>query len=463
MKLIGSIFLLFTLNLFALEAFLEKNEIKQGENATLVFRLSGDVTHVPDIQEINGYKISQKNQSQNIMQENNKFKRIIELYYVFYPDKNTTIPSFDFIIDGKKQSSKELNLVVLENNDKDIILHSSFNKNSAYIGEVVVLSLDVKYKQDSILNPSLQIPNFENFVQKDIKQEKPILENGYVSQKLHYYLVPKNEGEIEIEPFMIHAFKANNKGFGFFSNNQVVQIRSNKTKLKVEQSDELLVGKFKLEMKADKTKVQAYESVNLQILIKGYGNFDDILGYELNDTKAVVFADTPKVKTTIEDGKQKGEWSQKFAFSANEDFVINGISLSYFDTEKNETIHLKTKDIKIQVENPQKASANIQNTSISKEKKHLTFNNIIFLAVGFLLGVFSVLFLRKFKFKKRQKDINLRKLILYYGKDKKLDEWIEKVEQNYKMNAKYEINNKEIKQIISNLGEKDEDNKRGDI
>lgn len=459
MKLIGKIFLFFALNLFAVEAILEKNEIKQGESATLIFRLSGENIKIPDLKEINGYEISQKNQSQNIIKENNQIKRIIDLYYVFYPDSNTTIPSFDFIIDGQKQSTKELNLVVLENENKDIIINASLNKSSAYIGEMVVLSLDVKFKQNSISNPSLQIPNLENFIQKDIKQEKPTLENDYVHQKLHYYLVPKNEGEIEIEPFMIHAFKLSEQNFGFFSNEKIIQIKSNKTKLQVTQSNELVVGKFELEVKADKTEAKAYESVNLEILIKGYGNFDDIAKFELNDTKAIVFSDTPKIKTTIDEDKLKGEYSQKFALSANEDFVIDGISFSYFDIEKNETRTLLSKDILIKILNPQKTPPFTQEKKIIYIEKNLTFSNILIFVFGFALGVLSFFLARNIKFKKRQKDKNLRELILYYGKDKKLDEWIEKVEQNYKTGAKHKINKQEIKQIISNLGEKDENHK----
>ncbi len=95
--------------------------------------------------------------------------------------------------------------------------------------------------------------------------------------------------------------------------------------------------------------VRAHEPFHLSVIVAGEGNLDQMTPYELNISGVKVFAELPQKSLTPSAQGFEGEVSQEFALVAGESYTIEPLSLSYFDTEKNQIVTLKSKPIYVEV------------------------------------------------------------------------------------------------------------------
>ncbi|MFY9143500.1 BatD family protein [Sulfuricurvum sp.] len=110
-----------------------------------------------------------------------------------------------------------------------------------------------------------------------------------------------------------------------------------------------LTGDIAFSVSVDRQSVRAYEPVHLSLMIKGSGNLDQFVPYELNISGVKVFAEPPQTTLTASTDGFSGEIRQEFALVAEKSFMIPPLSLSVMDTTKQKEKILTTEMIPIDV------------------------------------------------------------------------------------------------------------------
>jgi len=110
-----------------------------------------------------------------------------------------------------------------------------------------------------------------------------------------------------------------------------------------------LTGKLTFEVRSDASMVRAYEPFHLSVIVRGEGSLDQMTPYDLNISGVKVFGQLPQKSLTPSAQGFEGEVSQEFALVASRSYKIEPLSLTYFDTEKNQIVTLKSKPIYVEV------------------------------------------------------------------------------------------------------------------
>ncbi len=122
-----------------------------------------------------------------------------------------------------------------------------------------------------------------------------------------------------------------------------------KVTIHVKANRTALTGKIELSANVDQPKVRAHQPVHLTLYVRGSGNLDQFVPYELNISGVKIFAEPPqKVLTPSSDGVE-GEIRQEFALVAEKPYRIPPLTLSVFDTSSNKAKILTTQMIPIDV------------------------------------------------------------------------------------------------------------------
>lgn len=110
-----------------------------------------------------------------------------------------------------------------------------------------------------------------------------------------------------------------------------------------------LTGNIVLSLHVDHKSVRAHEPVHLSLFLKGSGNLNQFVPYELNISGVKVFAEPPHKTLTPSAEGFEGEIRQEFALVSEKSFVIPPFSLSVLDTSSGEVKTLSTETIRIEV------------------------------------------------------------------------------------------------------------------
>lgn len=119
--------------------------------------------------------------------------------------------------------------------------------------------------------------------------------------------------------------------------------------IQAKENTAALTGNITLEARADHASVRAHEPVHLTILVRGSGNLDQFIPYELNISGVKVFAEPPLMSINPSPEGYEGEIRQEFALVAEKSYVIAPLSLNVFDTAQNRLETLHTAPIHIEV------------------------------------------------------------------------------------------------------------------
>lgn len=119
--------------------------------------------------------------------------------------------------------------------------------------------------------------------------------------------------------------------------------------LRADENTAALTGSITLEARVDHTRVRAHEPLHLSLFVRGSGNLDRFVPYELNISGVRVFAEPPQKLISPSAAGYEGEIRQEFALVAEKSYVIAPMSLSLFDTVDNEIKILRTAPIHIEV------------------------------------------------------------------------------------------------------------------
>lgn len=174
----------------------------------------------------------------------------------------------------------------------------------------------------------------------------------------------------------------------------VVSIRS-------QENSAALTGNITMEARVDHTTVRAHEPIHLSVIIKGSGNLEQFIPYELNISGVKIFSEPPqKLFTPSSDGVE-GEIRQEFALVAEKSYVIPPLTLSLFDTVHNQSKVLKSEPIEIEINEGYDPASLLETPDMSDTATLKRYALYIFLiAVGVVLSEGAR---RLWKFRPRRK------------------------------------------------------------
>ena len=470
MPFVGRIlFLLFlSIELFGAKAYLLQNPVEVGESATLVLSAKGNKIHFPKMEAIAGFPVVSHQSRQSMELTNGVLNRQLDMYYTFYPDKDIRIPSFEITIDGKKEQTQELELIMQESSAKAVghqlfSLEMNVSNDSPLQQEGVKLTFIFKRdRTENLVDMKFSKPSLEGFWVKEGQKDTPYVEGDYIIHTISYYIFPQRSGELVIPKAKIDIAKQVNSREMFLSQIQWKSISSNELTLHVSPLvGATLLGHFNVELQVDATEVEINSAVNVAVKIVGDGNFEDIAPFALNAKGATIFSDEPKIKTFLEGDTLKGEFVQKFSLSAQKDFRIEPIELHFYNPDTKKIEYFTSKPIDIKILHPEKAEKSSRGVSepvtASVEKPSFRFEWInigIGLSLGMLLlGLIQWVFHYERKGKMRfegEREL-LQKLLKYKGKNEEATKMITLLEENIYGNAKHKLSKRAINRLLKNL------------
>ena len=492
-KILGKLILFLPIFLFAasVSVSVDKQEVNLGDSVTFTITAKGKDVTFPQIYSIGNYKIIGTAQSSNISIINGNISKSISKSYTFTPTQDVIIPSYEVKIDGKIYKTKPIKIKVVKNLKSNTNLAQfllNVDKKEVFVGEPIKLSAILQYKKDkNIVGFSFIRPHFSNFWIKQIGDVKKYIQGDFIVAKVDFLIFPQKSGEFSIGPIIARLSQkvreqnpfGNDPFFNdpFFNSAFVrvrnLQVASNSINIKVKPlpGNIYLYGQFKMKVSVDKKEVEVNKPVKLTIKISGYGNIDDIKKFNLNILNGVVYADEPKIKTQILNGKYQGEFIQNITIVADSNFTIPSLELKYFDSRDKKIKVLKSKPIHIVVKGGKKPAAIQTKAQNSKPlpkatKEQKSFPIWLIFILGSAFGGLIVYMVLKFKNRdknsvskailKAKSDKELLDILLPYIKDDKaIEEAVKKLEENIFKGTSHKVDKKLLSEIVEELEEKE--------
>ena len=427
----GKILIIFllVLNLFALTAKVDKQNVIEGDNVAFSITASGGNVIFPQISNIDGDNIEAVSSSQNISIINGNYKKTITKTYVFTPSHSLTIPSYEVVIDGKKEYTKPIKINVVKDTktDKDFKLEV-IAKKEAIVGYPSIVTIKFYQKTNvRIDSVALEMPKGD-FEIKQSGKEKDYYDGVYQVAEVKYQLIPKKEGIIDFRVRLKLGFRKQSVDpFGFVVAGMRYKTIQKAIKIKAKKVYDGLIGDFTISMKVDKTKVKINEPVNATLTIKGDGDLRSLGDIPLNILNATVYDNKAIIKN--------GTYTKKYVIVADSNYTIPPLSLSFYSLKDKKVKTITTKPINIEVigqttpmivNNTQKCTPTTK--TIIKEKI-----NYIYIIIAFIIGGILGFLVSKIKFKKFELPKNLYQKLLPYADNPKIKEILNKLYNKEKL------------------------------
>ncbi len=469
MRILGSL-IFFVLFVWAdFRVYLQQNPIIQGEPAKLVLEANGSDITLPKVERIGPYPVAGMAQNEQVVNENGQLIVKKSEILTFYPDHNLTIPSFEAMVDGQKLTSQPLELVVVPGGkDKSVQFTLRLNKKEAYVGEPVIAELVLKLRRNlGIVDYSFTPPKFDGFWVKEIKEGKSeyLEEHGlYLIKRLRYLLLPQKPGVLHISPavFKYAVPDRTTDTFGFsITAPRWKSVISNSASIVAKPLPKPvdLVGDFTIHIKVDKTKAKPNEPINVDVVIEGEGNLENLDKIPLTIQGVTIYEDQPKVSEKVKKDRLYSRFEQHFSIIANHSFAIPALALDYFSLKEKRIKKLTTNKIPITIlsTKPQAAAASMPASPKPPIAKKSTGN----FWLGFISGAGATMLLlalvwlarriRGQKFEFRGKKALLNRLLPYVGRDKEAAAMAQALYEEIYEGKKQRIPSKKIKELLKRL------------
>ncbi|MBN2817208.1 MAG: BatD family protein [Campylobacterales bacterium] len=470
MKNLGKIFfiLLFVqLTLFAsVKATLEPRVVYKGESAIFKLTMSGNDIIKPALSDICGNDIISTGSQTSIESINGSYARTYTLSYEFTPFKSCEIAPVEVQIDGKQELSNAIKVIVKEpaqDKSAPFVLSLKTSKPTVYVGEPFELELTLTQSLRAQAADSKFIaPDFNGFWLKSQTQPKRVEGDENIVTTFTYTLAAQREGNLSIEPaqLKIATRVSGVNGWGTFA--PQVKWRtyySNTPTLKVEPipNGASLIGNFTISTELTKKEINPNEALNVNVVVKGIGNLEDIKSFKPYIANVNVFDE----KMAISGNKL----TQKLAFVSDSNFTIPSFELVFFNTKTQKVQKIVTEPIPINVKGSGvKKELKIEREQVNtpaplkEESSTLSTNDPLWLIVVYFIGLVSgiiLMLLKSISFSKKQNVVNIKdeKLLfmklLPFQEDKDVKNIMNILEKNSYSTQKESLDKKLLKEVLS--------------
>lgn len=259
-----------------------------------------------------------------------------------------------------------------KNPNKSFFMTASVNNKTPYVNEQVELLVRFYYSRSFLGQPPYTPPTVTNIFMEQLAQNTEGTQtiNGtlfrYIEQR--YALSGVQAGKAEIGPAMVRlqpgtndVFSAFDRLFGGLAAEPEQLIKSNPVTLTIQPTPAAgrpasfygAVGtRFTLQAKADRTRVEAGESINLTVTVKGAGNLKPTADLKLPPINGFRVYDVASDSVTLP--AAQGTQSTKtfktvLVPTASGSYTIPALSWSYFNprSKQYETLHTQPIDIEV--------------------------------------------------------------------------------------------------------------------
>ena len=396
-----------------------KTELGLNERLRIEFsidRQGGDDFTPPDFK--NFKVLAGPSQSSSFSSINGKTSYKLTYTYVIQPTaKGTfTIPSATITYDGEEIKSNTVRVTVTDAIEipedpsdpryvaqQNIHLEAEVSNTTPYVGESisVVYKLYVDVNKVNVQNTrEASAPSFNGFWNQNIEVKKWVAKNGSYGGKPHRYvvvrktvLIPHKSGKLEIEPLEMEITAGVPIGRRDFFGNMLMNdvnftLTSGRKTIMVKELPEEdkpfnfngAVGDFDFTVTPSKTDLNANESAQVKVEIKGRGNLKLIqlpgistpAGLEVYDPEH-----KENIQTTL-DGLSGSIYDQYAVVpQARGKYKIPGVSFSYFDPKKEKYFSVETEPIVLNA--LQGRSLPDEGTVVSKQEVTINEGDIRFI------------------------------------------------------------------------------------
>lgn len=464
-KILGSLFLLISAPILALStASVNQSWAYLGDQINLTLSSDGDKVSFPVINEISGNPVLFTSNTQKIRIVNNQRLKQSSKTYTFKPSANLKIPAYTLIVDGIKQFTQSIDITVKKPTQAklgdDYMLSIEVDKNDFFLGDEIILKITFKQKKSITGNDQLSIamPDVKNLLFIKDNNSTKSTDEDYLIHAFNYKISASDFGTFIIPSVVASIGNHNNNLFSNFSASrqvsQLKKIHSNPLTITVKPlpDDLRIFGDFNIQSQVDKHQVTSGQAVNLTIIIKGSGNFEDIEKFDISIDDATIYSNDAEFNHK--------QWQQKFAIISELDFTIPSLTFDYFDKTSQSKKRIITKAIDIQVEGLK--SSPILDKKI--DQKPSNFSNSLpagnlkyyYLLLGIVVGVILGILITAFKNKKPNSAKNLITQIKLARGDKALFDLLlplnnsdlevilQKLEANIYKNSQHKIRKKDV-------------------
>ena len=383
----------------------------------LTFEIKGTQESVnPIFPKLQNFSVSRNGTSKNISIINGRTNASIICNYTLIPLKkgDYTIPPIQVKINGKQFSSKPIKIKILENtgrisgdaysnnsNQASLFVKTKSSQKQAYVGQEIILDI-VTYTNKKLLSiPEYKFPKFTGFITKKF-------ENLYESQEevdgviykiiiMRISLFPIKEGRYTISPVSVYVLlpdRTRRRGGDIFSSLFGSSLRgkryilnTNKVDFNIipfpgEQPEDFVgaVGEFQVQAELSTKKIVTDNPFSIKISVKGQGNLN-LIG-DINVRKLENFHQYDLVHSVKLDASKTfttgvKTYSLLLVPKKSGDFVVDGLSFSYFSLRSNKFISVDLPSIRVSVEkNPNQASQNISSKQAQADIQAFNSNRV---------------------------------------------------------------------------------------
>jgi len=373
------------------EVVLSKNRLGLNERLRVSFEMNkdGDLFEPPAFSDFEVLMGPSQSTSSSWINGKRSFSR--SYTYVLKPKRQGTLsinPAY-ITIGGERYATEEkqveVSAAVANPNapktaqdvaNESLYLVASISKPSPYENEAVLVTYTLYFSPQVYINNFVPVdnPSYNNFWSQDI----PI--NEYETRKTTYknelfnavdlkqvVLYPQKSGELPIEPFSLELYVQIPTGRRDFfgdpimrSATKVVSAGSSVLNVKALPAADRpenfsgAVGSFNFETSANKTALDANESLQIQVKVSGEGNLKLLKLPELNLPSSLEqYEPEFNDEVTVSAVGMRGAVSQTYTVVPRYvgNYPINTLNFTYFDPEKERYVSLSSAPFSISVEN----------------------------------------------------------------------------------------------------------------
>ncbi len=455
-------------------AQVDRTQIYLDEQLTLTVFLEGEVGSIPKpkFPPLTQFVIYEAGRSQNFSYVNGQVSSSVNYNYVLMPRMagKFTIPPIEIELEGKTFQTNPIEITVLAGQSKgeplqkdqmratkqaqDLWIETSLDKNKAYVGEQVTLTLKFYQGVRLFQNPEYTPPSLTGFWTEDLPPQKKYYQNiagrRYYVQEIKTALFPTTSGKKTIGSAELKCriedleSVFNRDPFSLFDKDLSQLFSQGKPKILHSKplSLEVLplppgqpanfsgaVGEFKLKAELDKTEAETGQPLTLKITISGKGNLKSITAPPLPEIASLrTYNSSNSENISKSDYQLQGTKTFEQILIPKEpgSLVIPPAEFSYFDVSRKEYRTLKSPSFTISVRSAgaiplasvpvtsNEISAGIKDIHYLKtelgraESRSLVLKNPVFIALQIVPVIALIIFWRRET--ARQKFLNNRSL-----------------------------------------------------
>ncbi len=489
MQNLGKVLLVITLALHYLwgagvKATVSSTEVVSGHTVQLRIKAVGDDAVFPDIQMIDGHKVtgthSGSSSSYAFINGEMKSEHATTKTLTFAPTKDMTIPSYEIEIEGKGYKTEPIKITIVKPNaragqNSDLFsLKMRANKTKVMVGESLMVTVYFSLKNGVRLSQDIQYtqPTFPGFIVTEGGEQNAYIKDNYQVQEVRYILTAQEEGNFTTTPAYAKVGvpdRSRRDIFGMTFGTKWKQTASNTLEIEVlpQMKESDLIGDFRMDASIDAQEVKANKPVNLTVKIEGKGNLEsfEFPKYEIDGV--TVYSDEAKVETKVINGEIHSSYSKSFAFISGEDFTIpeRNFSMLSLEDQQLRTVKVNAYDVTIQKSKATSATTQAHGVVQSKPEpvtKEMTLPKQAegkgvawwMLAVAFGLGALLMMILQRLP-RLKSKNANpykeseaLKILYTHMSEDGEVEAMVRKLYARKNGDKSVEIDKKRLKEMV---------------